>query len=407
MRLANIIAGCNSIQGGKFLEWARSSTDLERDRGRSAFLMGALCHILEVDDLHRASVVHPGCVVIPAVFALAAGKTGAAALRAVLHGFEATCRVGMAVGPRHYKIWHNTATCGPFGSVVAAGRLLDLDDAGLVNAIGNAGSQSAGLWEFIETGAETKHLHAGRAAESGVVAAQLAAAGLSGAPQILEGDRGFFKATCPDGDPSLILANPKSPWQVHATSIKPWPSCRHTHPAIECALQLFKHLADHRIDQTNIARIEVHTYQAALNLCDRAQPDSVYAAKFSLQHCVGAATTDGVVNFNSFEPDARQRLSELAQKIVCIADVQIEQSYPQHWGTKIAVVMNDGSEIEFQTQDAKGDPEAPLTQIQMIDKARELMVFGELKNSDQLINSILSMEKDGNVPNLIEIILSL
>lgn len=143
-------------------------------------------------------------------------------------------------GRRHYRIWHNTATCGPYGSAMAAASLLGLSEEQTVDALGNAGSQSAGLWEFLDTGAETKHLHAGRGAEVGVVAATQAAHGFTGAPTILEGPRGFFKATCPDPDTSPLVPDDSDPWQLHLTSIKPWPSCRHTHPAIDCALTLYQ-----------------------------------------------------------------------------------------------------------------------------------------------------------------------
>ena len=100
------------------------------DVGRQALIAGSLTHILETDDLHRASVTHPDCVVVPAVFALAARESsnGREMLLAILQGFEAMCRIGMAVGPAHYRIWHNTATCGPFGSAMAAASLLKLSD---------------------------------------------------------------------------------------------------------------------------------------------------------------------------------------------------------------------------------------------------------------------------------------
>ena len=188
--VANALAGRNSEPGRILLRWAAANGG---DAGRRAFLMGALAHILETDDLHRASVVHPGCVVIPAAFALGhdLGVQGHRFLASVLWGFEATCRVGSAVGPAHYKIWHNTATCGPFGSAMAAANLLGLTVDQTVDALGNAGTQSAGLWQFLETGAMSKHLHAGRAAEAGLVAATLAKEGFSGPPAILERSKGL------------------------------------------------------------------------------------------------------------------------------------------------------------------------------------------------------------------------
>ena len=132
--IANIAAGRNSVPGAKVLKWRDGLLGTRVNEGtvgldvpRRAFVHGALCHILEVDDLHRASVVHPGCVVVPVLLALGERHSRRKVLTALLHGFEACCRIGMAVGPAHYKIWHNTATCGPFGAAMAAAHLLDLD----------------------------------------------------------------------------------------------------------------------------------------------------------------------------------------------------------------------------------------------------------------------------------------
>jgi 2-methylcitrate dehydratase PrpD len=223
--IANTLAGCNSAPGKILLQWGAGQGG---DAGRKAFVAGGLTHILETDDLHRASVTHPGCVVVPAVFALAEreGSSGRDMLNAILHGFEAMCRVGIAVGPEHYRIWHNTATCGPFGSAMAATALLGLSDDQAMNALGNAGTQSSGLWEFLATGAMSKHLHAGRAAEAGIVAADLAVLGFTGPPAILEGEKAFFVAACADAKPGLVNADPDAPWQLNETSIKPWPSRR-------------------------------------------------------------------------------------------------------------------------------------------------------------------------------------
>ena len=141
--LATAYAGSVTATGKKLIAWAQSG---DLDSKRQAFLVGALTHITETDDLHRASVTHPGCVVVPAALSLGE-KTGASAdkiLTAILYGFEAICRIGAAVGPTHYKVWHNTATCGPYGSAMAAATLLDLDREQTTDALGNAGTQSSG-----------------------------------------------------------------------------------------------------------------------------------------------------------------------------------------------------------------------------------------------------------------------
>lgn len=142
--VATAYAGSATPVGKVLQQWAGSS---DLDLKRQALLMGALTHITETDDLHRASVTHPGCVVVPAALSLGEKLKSPPEeiLIAILHGFEAMCRIGAAVGPTHYKVWHNTATCGPFGSAMAAASLLGLSDEQTLHALGNAGTQSSGV----------------------------------------------------------------------------------------------------------------------------------------------------------------------------------------------------------------------------------------------------------------------
>jgi 2-methylcitrate dehydratase PrpD len=225
--IANAIAATRTDTGKIMLDWWRS--DGTSSPGRQAFLGGALIHTLEMDDLHKMSVTHPGCVVVPAALAVAAQRrmSGKEVLIAVLQGYEAMCRVGNAIGRAHYKIWHSTATCGPFGSAMAVARLLDLSPEQHVWALGNAGTQSAGLWEFMNSGGMSKHLHAGRAAEAGILAADLARFGFTGPTQILEGKQGLFRASGPDANPAAVLQSPDGAWELAQTSIPTRPLMRH------------------------------------------------------------------------------------------------------------------------------------------------------------------------------------
>ncbi|HUV20552.1 MAG TPA: MmgE/PrpD family protein, partial [Gammaproteobacteria bacterium] len=157
--IACAYAGSNTPVGEILQRWAAQG---DMDSRRQALLMAALTHITETDDLHRASVTHPGCVVVPAVLSLGEklGSSNRQMLSAILQGFEAMCRIGAAVGPAHYRIWHNTSTCGPFGSAMAAACLMQLDATQTLDALGNAGTQASGFWQFMESGAMSKHLHA-------------------------------------------------------------------------------------------------------------------------------------------------------------------------------------------------------------------------------------------------------
>jgi 2-methylcitrate dehydratase PrpD len=363
------------------------------DTARKAFYLGGLSHVLEMDDLHRDSVTHPGCVVIPAAWAVATQRDlgGRAFLKAVLAGYEACCRVGMSVGKTHYRVWHNTSTCGPFGSAFAAADLIGLTEEQTVWALGNAGTQSSGFWEFLASGAMSKHLHTARAAESGVLAALLAEEGFTGADRILEGEKGFYAGMCADPLPEAVTNNPNRPWELINTSIKPWPCCRHTHPAIDAAIALHGEMAG-----AEIAKVTVGAYRAALDVCDRPLPEDPYSAKFSLQHTVAIALTDGSVDQASFDADARARIAPERAKVDVALAPAIDAAYPKAWGAEIVVETRDGGRFQAARREAKGDPENPVTPSEMIVKARSLLMEGGMGADaiEALVDTIFGLRDD-------------
>lgn len=392
--IANMLAGRRTVPGEKLLAYLKGK---EGDTGRRALVMGGLTHILEVDDLHKASVVHPACVTIPVALAIASDDrpSGTDFLKSILYGFEACTRVGMSVGKAHYKIWHNTATCGTFGGAMTAAELMGLSDGETVHALGNAGTQSAGLWEFLNTGAMSKHLHAGRGAEAGIVAAELAQLGFTGPPAILEGPQGLYAGACPDPDPDAVLRDPEAPWQVHLTSIKPWPSCRHTHPVIDAALEL-----SGKIDVSEIEDVDVAVYQASIDVCDRPVPESEYEAKFSLQHCVAISLLDGKCVFASFDPDGRERAAELRKAVSVLAGETYSNAYPKDWGGEVTVRLKDGASVTAARTACKGDPELALTRDEMIAKARELLTYAAVNDVDAIVDGVLGMADGGPLPEI-------
>jgi len=385
--ISNISAGLNTDQGRILRNWFLEENP---DTSRKVLFMGSLMHILEMDDLHRRSIVHPGCVVIPVVIAIGMrlGSSGRLMLEAAIKGFEACTRIGNSVGPAHYKIWHNTATCGTFGAAYAAGTLMGLNSYELCNALGNAGTQSSGFWEFVENGSMSKHLHAGRAGQSGLISAELAKHGFSGSETILEGERGFYAACCPDATPEKLLDAAESKWQIHQTSIKPWPCCRHTHPAIDASIEISR-----KINGVFPESIAVGVTQATIDVCDNPFPKTEYEAKFSLQHCVAVAILSGRVGFDSFESEARQFALTFNRKITVHNDEKIEQRYPDAWGANIKAEMKDGSKINLYRENAKGDPEAPLSPEEMKAKATMLFTHGRIEEPSKWIEKILCFHK--------------
>jgi len=366
----------------------------------AAFFNGGLGNVLEMDDIHRTSILHPGSVVIPAALA-AAQSTGATPeqfLNAIVRGYEAVIRIGMSVGPSHYALWHNTSTCGPFGAAAAVAGLLGLSDEATVWALGNAGTQSSGMWRCRHEPVMSKQLHTARAAQSGLLAADLAARGFSGAAFILEGDQGFYETMAPDAMPSVVLAGPEGDWKIWDTSFKPWPACRHTHPAIDAALAL----KESGVRADDIRALTVQTYGDAAKFCDRTTPTTELQAKFSLQHSVAVTLLDGPPNLDAFRADAltRSDIAKLRETASVSVEPRYDEAYPYHYGSGLVATLRDG-ETTFHTPDALGDPNNPVANDRLIEKVRMLCRYARLPSAatDDIIASALALP-NGNDDDL-------
>lgn len=404
--LGSALAGGVTEPGQKLLDYARQQpagvgrvigAPLAVAAETAALINGGLSHIVEMDDLDRGSVVHPGAAVIPAALAVAQREqaSGRDFLAAVVAGYEVAIRIGEAVGKQHYYYFHNTATCGVFGAAAAAGWILGLDVEQFVWALGNAGTQAAGLWQFNAEGDMSKHLHAGRAAAGGVLAADLAARGFTGARHILEGERGFFAATAPDANPEKVVAgleNSPPQFKIAGVSIKPYASCRHTHPAIDAALALRP-----RLHGRSPTHIQLDAYQAALDLCDNPDPQTSYAAKFSLHYCVASALVRGHVGLEDFSLEAIQETAvrQLLPLFTTSVDPGFEAAYPVQWPVRLCVTLDDDAVLETAVTHPKGDPENPLTQQELEAKFRQLAAYGRHANkADAWLDWVIGLASD-------------
>lgn len=379
--LGSWVAGGATEPGRMLRSYARGDPGLE---GR-VFLAAALSHITETDDLHRGSTTHPACVVVPVALVLGreVEASGERVLHSVLAGYEAMLRIGEALGPAHYRIFHNTATAGVFGAAAAAAHLLDLGEEAWVWALGNAGTQAAGLWQFNEDATMSKHLHAGHAAQAGLRAALLAREGFTGPAAILEGEKGFFAGFCPDAAPDRVLAEAPG-WKLPETSFKPYPSCRHTHPAIDAALELRERLDLRNRGAETVDRVRISSYPIALRITDDPSPASTYAAKFSMQFCVAAALARGSPGLASFEADGLSdpEVRTLAERATVEVSPQIAAAYPRRWGARVEVVTSAGRTLVAERESAKGDPENGLTDSELDDKVRGLCAYGGVSSSE-------------------------
>lgn len=336
----------------------------------------AVGNILEMDDIHRAALVHPGPVVIPAALFMARRlkRSGRDFLEAVVRGYEAMIRLGEAVGPAHYRYWHPTATCGSVGAATAAFSLLQAAgdaadaEARLAHALGLALTRSAGLWQVRLESNMAKAWHNAHAAQTGVQAAMLACGGVTAPMRMLEGEKGFFAALCANARPDALLAGRDGHWKIRETSFKPWPSCRHTHPAIDAALRLRDRAAD-------IRQVRIQTYSDAVDFCDNPAPQDEQQARFSLQHAVAVALLHGEPAFAHFSPDslANDAIAALRRKIHVAISAAMSVRYPAHFGADVSIECGNRAVLRHTVSDALGDPERPLAPAAIERKARDCM----------------------------------
>jgi 2-methylcitrate dehydratase PrpD len=331
----------------------------------AALVGGTAVHSFDFDDHSRAKI-HPGAVVIPAVLALCERDhvSGRKLLTAIAAGYETMIRVSLAANPGAARMrgWHLTGTCGTFAAAAASSVILGFDTETTASALGLAGTQSSGLWAFNVDGAMSKRLHPGRAAQSGVMAALLAARGFQGPRFILEAeDGGFLKASSDQPRYSEITANLGVLWQTEFVCFKPYACCGSNHSSIDAALavQREERLPVHDIDHIVVGVSKVVETQTGFVY----RPSTVLNAQMSLRYDIAVALLDGQAYLEQF---TEQRIRdfdvcELASKISIEVDPEMDKVYPELYAGKVTIVTKAGRVITKRVDYSEGMPENPMS----------------------------------------------
>ena len=355
----------------------------------SAFANGVASHILELDDIHKGSTVHAAAPIIPAALAVAEREhaDGRAFLAAVALGYEAAFRIGEAVNPSHYYFFHPTGTVATFGAAAAAGSLLRLNADQMANALGSAGTQAAALWEFNADGAMSKHLHPGKAAMNGIMAADLARVGFTGALRILEGERGFFRATSRSFDVSRISDGLGRRWKIGENGYKLYSCCGHTHTAVDSALDVRTRRRWNSSDVIReIADVTVETYGPGYEIVKEMNPRTAYQAKFSLAYCVAAALVEGALGLEQFAEERfgphgvrDAQIAELLRRIRVIVAEDLTAKYPARWPVRLTIALHSGATECAAGDYPRGNAENPVSTVELEHKFSALVGarFGE------------------------------
>lgn len=358
--------------------------DLDRGRARlalgrpataraAALVNGTAAHSVEVDDIYREAIYHPGAPTIAA--ALAVGQemdcSGAEFLKAVVAGYEVSTRIGAAMGRTHYRYWHNTGTVGTFGAAAAAAVIHQLDATRFAHALATCATFAAGLQQAFRSDSMSKPLHAGRAAEGGLLAAQLAAAGVTGSLDVVDGEAGMGRAMSDGPDWAAATQTLGTTFHVNSMTFKNHACCGHTFAPIDGALALQRRMG---VTPQQIARIRIATYGPALDVAGNPAPATAAEARFSLPYVVATALVHGSVRLAAFQP---LRLADpvtrsLMERITLEIDPELDQRFPGQRAARVVIETRDGRREEFFQPTRKGDPEHPLSDDELGEKFMEL-----------------------------------
>jgi aconitate decarboxylase len=417
--------GCGLF--GSLLPWARIIVEFVRDLGGSeeatvwghqfkvsapnaALANGTMVHAFELDDLHKTSILHPGGVTLPAALAVAEGRgdcSGTELLTALVAGYEIGIRVGMSVGASHLQRgFHPTGTHGTFAAAAAAGRILKLGAEEMNNALGIAGSQSAGLMG-AQYGAMVKRMHAGRASQSGVYAAFLAKKGLTGITNILEADYGGYCKTMADSyDLDKLTVGLGEKFETLRVGFKPYSAGGSTHTAHEAVKSIME---KNSLSSDMIDRISIRSTTATFHHTSwEYKPEGITAAQMNMQYVIAVSVLEGEIFVDQFTDEKIRdpRIIEYSRKIEVIPDPELDKLGPEYRHAVIAEIKTkDGRVFTERVDTAKGSEKRPMTVDEVFQKYRILTSkVSTSKSTQKLIDMVQNLEQVSDVNTLSQLL---
>lgn len=339
-------------------------TSIMTSPAAAALANGTAAHALDFDDMCFVSLAHPSAPLVPAALAAAelADASGRALLDAYVIGFEIVARLGRLMNPRHYQRgWHCTSTLGTIGAAAAAARLLGLDTAAAGHALAIAASEASGLKENF--GTMVKPLHAGLAAQNGVLAALLAAQGMTASEAALDGAQGFLVAF--DSEHTTLaesIGDLSDRWEIveSGITVKLYPSCAATHPALDVILEL---RGQGGFTAREVDRVDVGVDAITPTVLIHDRPATGLEAKFSMPFCAAAAIVFGRVGIDTFDAAmlADDQVSALMRSIRMYVDDTLDANAPPLTQARVVVTLRNGRTLSAAGAGARGYPDRPAS----------------------------------------------
>jgi 2-methylcitrate dehydratase PrpD len=362
----------------------------------AALINGMSAHIAELDDGVRQGSLHPGAPIISALLPLVYQYklSSVDLIRGIIIGYEASIRLASAIQPSHRnKGYHATGTCGTIGAAIGCAAALQLTKQQLKNALSAAATSASGMLNATKGVSELKPYNAGQAAVNGLMAAQIAKVGISGPDDILGGDWGLLSMLtdkCSYGKLELHLSEPLGVEKVY---VKPFAACRHSHPAIEAALELRKL---HSLEWSHIKNINISTYQLAVAGHDHIEIKGITSAKLSTPFSVAVALVKGKVGIDEFTDKTivDKDILSLTSKVSVVVDEILNDLVPAKRPAIIEITTFDDKVYTKRVDIAKGEPEVPLSEDEIQEKFISLAMYGGVTQEKalQLSSSVLTIE---------------
>ena len=375
----------------------------------AALLNGTLAHSLDFDDTHAEASLHSSAPILSAALAAAQmnKSSGQELITACVVGYEVQIRLGLAGGSSaHYKKgFHPSATCGIFGAAAAAGYLMGLTKEQYISAFGIALSQSAGSMQFLTDGAWTKRSHVGQAAQNGLSCAIMAGEGFKGPSQAFEGQWGYLHSYASGGDVNKATTGLGEEFETLNLGVKPYPSCRYSHAAIDGLIELKKEL---KFSSDDLDDIDIGLSETALNiigypLTDKQPPKSVVDGQFSMPFCAAVTVKRGGLQWDDYKNHLNNKDTlSLCNKIKVSPDEDAEKCCPEYMSAKVKIVVK-GEKYEKFVKIPKGEPENFMEDVEFISKFKGLTEpYLSKQRVDQLTDLMLKIDQANNVNSIFE-----
>ena len=363
----------------------------------AALLNGTMGHSLDFDDTHADSSLHPSAPVVPAAFAVGemVGASGREVLTAIVAGYEVCCRLGNALDPTsHYaRGFHPTATAGTYGAAAAAGKLFGLSEQQLIYAFGVSGSQAAGSLQFLVNGAWNKRYQVGASAMNGVIAATLAKNDFVGAIESVEGKHGLLVGYTDTPHREKAVAGLGTTYETMKIGVKPYPSCRYTHAAIDAIIALRR---EHNLTPDQVKRVEIGLHRNGITLTGDAatkrHPTSIVGGQFSMFFTGALALDQGRFGWDDYKRLGDAAINNLANKFDVVQDDKLEIGRSHPFGARVTITTEDGVHERLH-DDPSGEPTSFPSAQAMSDKFITLARPVLSSRAQHFADAILGLER--------------